>query len=168
MNYYRRNLPHWQPEGADYFITFRLAGSLPKQAVIDLRRRKEQWEKMLEKQEPDSRTPGCQPRRQQDLQDRIQQKIFQTYEQHLDTGKAGPHWLKQPDIGRIVEEAEKGKAPVTKILMSLKRYTACECKKILNRTGAFWQPESYDHLIRNQDELERIIAYSLNNPVKAG
>jgi REP-associated tyrosine transposase len=28
--YYRRRLPHWQPENAEYFVTWRLAGSLPK------------------------------------------------------------------------------------------------------------------------------------------
>jgi hypothetical protein len=33
--------------------------------------------------------------------------------------------------------------------------------------GACWQHESYDHLIRSAAELERIIAYTLNNPVKA-
>jgi len=29
VSYYRRRLPHWQPEGVALFITFRLHGSLP-------------------------------------------------------------------------------------------------------------------------------------------
>ena len=29
MTYYERRLPHWHPEGADLFVTWRLAGSLP-------------------------------------------------------------------------------------------------------------------------------------------
>ena len=33
--------------------------------------------------------------------------------------------------------------------------------------GSFWQAESYDHVVRN-GELERIISYVLENPVKAG
>jgi len=33
MTFYLRNLPHWQPGGAIYFITFILAGSLPKKAL---------------------------------------------------------------------------------------------------------------------------------------
>ena len=34
--YYRRNLPHWQPEGATLFITTRLAGSLPRKVIDGL------------------------------------------------------------------------------------------------------------------------------------
>jgi hypothetical protein len=30
---YRRNLPHLQPPGATFFVTFRLAGSLPRSVV---------------------------------------------------------------------------------------------------------------------------------------
>jgi putative transposase len=30
---YRRNLPHIQPVGADLFVTFRLAGSLPQNVL---------------------------------------------------------------------------------------------------------------------------------------
>jgi len=32
----------------------------------------------------------------------------------------------------------------------------------------FWQAESYDHWVRDADEVERIIHYVENNPVKAG
>jgi REP element-mobilizing transposase RayT len=56
---------------------------------------------------------------------------------------------------------------VTDILRLIKGSTARECNKILNRTGAFWQHESYDHVVRDYDELQRIVEYVLNNPVKA-
>lgn len=54
------------------------------------------------------------------------------------------------------------------MLHSLKRYTAMECNKVLQREGAFWQSESYDRIIRNEQELDRTITYVMNNPVKAG
>jgi REP element-mobilizing transposase RayT len=38
----------------------------------------------------------------------------------------------------------------------------------LGRRGRFWQQESYDHWARDEDELERIIRYVEQNPVKAG
>jgi hypothetical protein len=57
---------------------------------------------------------------------------------------------------------------VTTILQHLKKNTAIKCNQVLNRNGSFWQHESYDHIIRNSEELRRIIAYVLNNPVKAG
>lgn len=54
------------------------------------------------------------------------------------------------------------------IMQSLKGYTAREANKLLGRQGRFWQPESYDHKVRNQQEFARIERYILNNPVKAG
>ena len=57
---------------------------------------------------------------------------------------------------------------VTRILQHLKKNTAIKCNRVLNRTGAFWQHESYDHVVRDADELKRIVEYVLNNPVKAG
>lgn len=56
---------------------------------------------------------------------------------------------------------------LAEILHSLKRHTARESNKILRKHGAFWQDESYDHFIRDNAELERIVKYVLNNPVKA-
>ena len=56
---------------------------------------------------------------------------------------------------------------LAEILHSLKRHTAREANKILQRNGTFWQDESYDHFIRDDAELESIIKYVLHNPVKA-
>ncbi|MDI6766836.1 MAG: hypothetical protein QME52_08450 [Bacteroidota bacterium] len=57
---------------------------------------------------------------------------------------------------------------VTEILRKLKWNTALKINRLLGRSGAFWQDESYDHVVRAGKELERIIWYILNNPVKAG
>ena len=57
---------------------------------------------------------------------------------------------------------------VSKIMESLKGYTARKCNKALHRSGAFWQTESYDHVVRDGTEFDRIVNYVLNNPVKAG
>ena len=37
----RRNLPHWYVPGAVHFVTFRLAGTLPRHAQDELQREKE-------------------------------------------------------------------------------------------------------------------------------
>ena len=57
---------------------------------------------------------------------------------------------------------------VTVILRKLKWNTALKANRVLGRTGAFWHDESYDHVIRNAEELDRTIEYVLMNPVKAG
>jgi REP element-mobilizing transposase RayT len=191
MNFYRRKLPHWQPEGARYFITFRLAGSLPRKVIEELKKLRQKFQngEVLD----DSDRPKL-----------FQEKIFQKYEQALDAENTGPIWLKTPAIANLVQESihyrdskeydlyaycimsnhvhlvfqhlskklntnvvEKN-FPITKILQELKRYTAYKSNKILGRTGAFWQSESYDRVIRDKDELENTILYTLNNPVKAG
>ena len=54
------------------------------------------------------------------------------------------------------------------IMQSLKGYTAFQANQILGREGEFWAHESYDHWIRDNDEWQRIVAYVLNNPLKAG
>ena len=54
------------------------------------------------------------------------------------------------------------------IMQSLKGYTARKVNQLLGRSGTFWQRESYDHCVRNPNELKRIVNYVLNNPVKAG
>ncbi|MGA8598490.1 MAG: hypothetical protein WB676_27550 [Bryobacteraceae bacterium] len=51
----------------------------------------------------------------------------------------------------------------------MKGYTAREANRVLRRTGEpFWQCESYDRWIRNQQELERVWKYIEHNPVRAG
>ncbi len=54
------------------------------------------------------------------------------------------------------------------ILKKIKSRSSTEINLYLNRTGAFWQKPSYYHLIRDDNELERIGNYIIENPVKAG
>ena len=65
------------------------------------------------------------------------------------------------------EEAGRG-GPLAAIMRRLKSYTAREANKVLGRSGQFWQHESYDHWVRDDDELLRLVEYVIWNPVKAG
>jgi REP element-mobilizing transposase RayT len=186
MSYYKRHLPHWQPEGAEFFITFRLAGTLPSEAIEKLKLYRKQL------QNEDNLTE----------QDRIRNIIFKKYEQQLDNAEAGPNWLEKEEIAHVVQGAlyyydeeaydlyaycvmpnhvhmvfrhfvtsegdQENDYPITNILQSIKSYSALECNKLLNRKGKFWQSESFDRVIRDQDELENVIRYTLYNSVKAG
>lgn len=57
---------------------------------------------------------------------------------------------------------------LSSIMESLKGWTARRCNEALGRQGQFWQHESYDHVIRDRAEWERVVNYVVNNPVKAG
>jgi REP element-mobilizing transposase RayT len=158
-----RRLPHIYPEGAWLFVTWHLHGSLPKARYPP----------------PDKLSAG---------------KAFVWMDRYLDTTRLGPMFLKRPEVANLVVEAlARGvqkelydlRAFVvmsnhvhvlirplqqpTRLLQSLKGTTAREANLILVRTGQpFWQRESYDHCARDEPELERIVAYIENNPVKAG
>ena len=113
----------------------------------------------------------------------------------LDRATNGPFWLRKPELADIVAEAihyrdvktydllaftimpnhvhlvialARNDISLHKILQSLKRHTARQCNRSLGRTGPFWQHESYDHIVRDENELERILHYVIENPVKAG
>ncbi|MGH9835554.1 MAG: transposase [Blastocatellia bacterium] len=69
---------------------------------------------------------------------------------------------------RAGADSEKSQVVMAPIMHSLKSWTAVQCNLALNRRGQFWQHESFDHVIRNQTEWERVVNYVVNNPVKAG
>ncbi len=56
---------------------------------------------------------------------------------------------------------------LSKIMHSIKSFTAHEINKKTNRKGKFWQDENYDKVIRNEKEFIEKIKYIANNPIKA-
>lgn len=52
-------------------------------------------------------------------------------------------------------------------MQSWKGFTAKEANKIVGHTGTFWQREYYEHLVRNENDLMRVVRYVKNNPLKA-
>ena len=43
VDIYRINLPHWRQQGVTYFVTWRLADSLPQSKLNDLQAEREAW-----------------------------------------------------------------------------------------------------------------------------
>ena len=58
--------------------------------------------------------------------------------------------------------------PYEKFMQLIKGNASFNINQLLGRKGRLWQHESYDHLVRNEEEFYKIIWYILNNPVKAG
>jgi REP element-mobilizing transposase RayT len=55
-----------------------------------------------------------------------------------------------------------------RILHLIKGRSARQVNQLLNRDGPLWMDESFDHIIRNEAELEEKIEYIKQNPVKNG
>src|SRR2546426_9408696 len=96
--YYRRNLPHYQPACATYFVTFRLKGSLPKDVSATLRQEYRLAEAQLR------RTNKGKERLQQELSD-LRKRAFARYDEYLDRGSCGPDWLGDDRVAGIVAQS---------------------------------------------------------------
>lgn len=53
------------------------------------------------------------------------------------------------------------------IMNRIKGASSYEANRVLQRTGRFWQKESYDRFVRDEREWCNTVDYILNNPVKA-
>jgi REP element-mobilizing transposase RayT len=76
-------------------------------------------------------------------------------------------WCIMPNHVHVVVRP-RPEHPLESILHSWKSYTSKEIGKLVGKTGMLWQPEYYDHLIRDEDDLIHAIEYVLNNPQAAG
>jgi REP element-mobilizing transposase RayT len=56
---------------------------------------------------------------------------------------------------------------LAQIVQTWKSYSAHKANRLLGRSGEFWQREYYDHLVRDEADLHRIVRYVLENPRKA-
>ncbi|MDF7819177.1 transposase [Runella sp. MFBS21] len=185
---YYRYLPHFQPKDGTFFVTARLHHSLPKEVLERLKEEKQQAYRHI------LATSTSEEERKIAIRN-LHKRHFANWDKYLDQNQNDPQWLKQPEIAQIVVEAlhfwdkksyelvcytlmpnhfhlvidtYEYPKPLYRIMHSLKSYTAKLANKLLNRTGAFWQEESYDHVVRNGQELYNINKYILDNPVKAG
>ncbi len=197
--FYHRKLPHWIPPDAVFFITFRLANSLPANVLQELKEEKDRRRRRILK--------AFAGREQKEKLYELEKRHFGRFDAWLDRCLVeSPRWLAEERIARIVTDtlhALDGKHydliaycvmpnhvhllidtagysrqpthrgvtapyPLTDLLKRIKGRTARYCNQALGRTGAFWQHESYDHVVRNAREYERIVAYIVKNPIKAG
>ena len=158
-----RRLPHQYPEGKWLFVTWHLHGSLPQGRYPPFKKA----------------SAG---------------EAFVWMDRYLDTTQKGPLYLRLEPIAKLVIDSlhrgvELGhfelrayvlmanhvhvlllpKVPPPRLFRALKGATAREANKLLGRTGeCFWQGESYDRWVRNDTEMDGIVRYIENNPVKAG
>jgi putative transposase len=95
--YYRRNLPHYHPPDATYHIVFRLAGSLPRHVIEELRIEREKEEKMIASIKDE--------KRKLDEWRAHHQAYFEKFDALLDGNTAGPRWLADDRVAEIVAEA---------------------------------------------------------------
>ena len=177
------NLPHWQQEGVYYFVTFRLADSIPKNKKDELKNDREKWNNKHKETSKFTEKDWIEYNRlfNQRLEDWLNigygccllgksenativanaLRYFNNQRYILD------EWVVMPNhVHVLVKPLEKYK--ISDILHSWKSYTANKINKREKCSGQLWMHESYDHIVRNEDSLNCIRHYINQNPMKAG
>ena len=174
---HRRHLPHWQQGYVWVFVTWRLADSLPKKKLEEWSEEKSIW--LLQHPEPwDEKTEA-------EYHERFSRQI----DEWLDQGR-GSCLLKDSVNAKIVADALHhfdgdryqlasfvvmpnhvhvlfrpiGEYLLADIVRSWKGFTAREINKRLGKTGALWQDEYWDRLIRSEQHFFKVAEYIRANP----
>ena len=102
-SFYRRNLPHIQPPGATFFVTFHLAGSLPRSVLQQWKR--EKWRLLNPTSNADKATDEHKTFERQAKYDEWTRRWFRKFEKALDETQSGPVWLKDDRIAKEVADS---------------------------------------------------------------
>jgi len=162
MPEYRRRLPHFHPDNAYLFVTWRLHGSVPvpKPDVIY----PTPGHAFVAEDRALDRSPG--PQWLSDT--RIARLVAHT----LRAGENEKHWYELyawAIMPNHVHVLLLPKVPLRQIMQWIKGRTARDANQLLGRMGEpFWKHESYDHWVRSEAQFNRIAAYIEMNPVSAG
>jgi type I restriction enzyme R subunit len=216
MRIYERNLPHWRQDGCIYFVTFRLADSVPSSARRQWEEEKTLWLQRLgitydgERGRWREAVRGLPPGEQS----RFEQHFNRQVQSCLDRGLGECH-LRAPECVTVLRdellrddrrrhhlgdfvimpnhvhliitpvvdevavernsfrsttnsaEGERNEFRSTKLeilLKSIKGASAVACNRLRQRTGAFWQADSYDHIVRSLEQLSAYREYIARNP----
>ncbi len=186
----RRRLPHWHKDHAVYWVTFRLADSIPQEKLRVWKAERDEWKSLHS--EPWT----------EDVWAEYDKRFTAKMEAWLDAGM-GSRALAREDVREAVRECllrfdgervhvhaavimpthihclleplpKQGVAGIpaceslSVILKGMKGASARAVNKLLGQTGTFWMDESYDHIVRNEKQYRHFVRYIEENPGKAG
>ena len=177
---HKHRLPHWQQGSVYYFVTWRLADSLPKEKLEHWSEERDLWLR----RNPFPRDTRAEAEYHERFSDRI--------DDWLDAGE-GSCVLGDPLLARCVADAllhfdnehytidsfvvmpnhvhalfrliEPYRLET--VVKSWKGFTAREINRRLKRHGNLWQEDYWDRMIRDEAHLLRCRDYIRNNPTKA-
>jgi len=163
-----------------YFVTYRLADSLPKLKLLDLQRQKANWLRMH-------------PKPWSSEIERDFHVLFDAQtERWLDDGY-GSCLLKDRSVREIVEKSllysngdlfhlwsyvvmpnhvhvlvkPFAERSLVQIIQSWKSFSARNINRLFNRSGRLWMNEYFDHAVRSERQLEHFRNYIVSNPLLA-
>ena len=168
-------LPHLYNGHNCFFITFRLADSLPQSVIAELKNKLQGEVKLIDEKDQIKKRI---------IIDELKIKHFKKYEHQLDSKPYGDCVLKNIEIAQILYDKilhcfcimpnhvhillstldDNEIVKLDKWLQLIKGGSAFLINKALNRTGKLWATESFDRYIRNEKHFYNSYNYTLNNP----
>jgi putative transposase len=176
----RNNLPHWQQSAATYFVTYRLADSIPKELIDAWRNDRDAW--LKDNPEPWS----------EETEAEYHATFSGEMDRMMDRGH-GSCVLRRKEFQAILEESFSHFDGVKYIIHSRvvmpnhvhllftlatdvkletavgtwKRFTARKINEALGNDGALWQKDYFDRIVRDWKHFTNVARYIRRNPVKA-
>ena len=176
----RNRLPHWQQEGAAYFVTFRLADSMPQVVLEKWRASRKCW-------------MDRHPRPWDQATEMAYHRLFSgAIDKYLDAGY-GSCRLARSHCSHILYNAllhfnglryemfafvimpyhvhllfQINPAwQLDKLMHSWRRFSARVINRVENRSGSLWQKDYFDRLVRDELHFLHCVRYIEHNPARA-
>ncbi len=194
--FYRRKLPHILPIGATFFITFRLYGSLPVAVLKKLTDKYEERIKKAYSSKEDFKQDAIELEYFEEFDDALHQiKTGPKWLGETNVAQILEKEIKKYDgvfyklitycimpnhvhilIDTSIQLAGDGDpdaedfeyTQVADIMRRIKGVSAFRINRYLQRSGSFWESESYDSYMRCEKDVRNRVNYTIYNPVKAG
>jgi putative transposase len=192
---YHRNLPHWRQDSATYFVTFRLGDSLPQSVLDQWEYEKRIWlaARGIQANPNDANWPRQIEKLPESQRRQFHKHFNRLFHAALDEGQGACYLNMLGCLAALREKLLEGDhvtyhlgdfvvmpnhvhllfcpSPSTeleRLLHGIKGFTSRLCNQLLGRSGRFWQPDSYDHIVRSLEQLAQYRQYIAENPTKAG
>jgi len=185
---HRKKLPHWRQPGVTYFVTGRLADSVPQHVLDEWLKAKDQWLKERGIESSDQLENA-----NEELRKEYHRMFTARFHELLDAGH-GECVLRLPEIAGIVSGLFVKSHGTTCTLgawvimpnhfhalvtplegaalgVTTQKWKGSSSRQInlcLGRQGRLWQAEGFDHVVRSEQQLNHFRRYIAENPVKAG
>lgn len=177
----QNRLPHWQQDQAAYFVTWRLADSIPRVKLTQHQDEVAAWKKA--NPDPwDDKTKEAYHKifsnRMDDwmdaghgaclLRNHANAEVVKDGMLHFNGKRITVHtFVIMPNHIHVLLRIHEG-WQLERIVHSWKRHSAVRINRRENRTGqALWQKDYFDRLIRNQNHFAHCVRYIRSNPQKA-
>lgn len=176
---HRDCLPHLRQDNVIYFVTFRLADSLPAERVRELQNQRAAW-------------LAANPLPHSPDQQREYRRLWTVRIENLMDAGCGSCVLRDPRCRQLLDGAIRrgdglayalgpyvimpnhvhvlihmsGSEELGRVVKAWKAVSGRGINRLLHRSGVLWMEEYFDHIVRDAAAYARFVEYIRRNPVR--